>query len=73
MAGMNQTKTGLVETGLKLSLLKVGHNWTTQKPKLDFDCLHEFVATIGHKNNPAKNGRKLGLIIRIIRQFFHEI
>ena len=22
----------------KLSPLKVGHNWTTQKPKLDFDC-----------------------------------
>lgn len=51
-AGMNQAKIGLVETGAKLRPLKVGHNWTTQKPKLDFDCLHEFVATTGHKNNP---------------------
>lgn len=49
VAGMNQAKTGLAETNLKLSPLKVGHNWTTQKPKLDFDCLHEFVATTGHK------------------------
>ena len=48
-AGMNQAKTGLAETNLKLSPLKVGHNWTTQKPKLDFDCLHEFMATTGHK------------------------
>jgi len=64
-AGMNQAKNGLVETDSKLSPLKVGHNWTTQKPKLDFDCLHEFMATIGHKSNPAKNGRKL-IIKRII-------
>jgi hypothetical protein len=52
VAGMNQAKTGLVETDSKLSPLKVGHNWTTQNPILDFDCLHEFMATIGHKSNP---------------------
>ncbi|UNL61133.1 hypothetical protein [Limosilactobacillus mucosae] len=34
----DQAKTGLAETDSKLSPLKVGHNWTTQKPKLDFDC-----------------------------------
>ena len=59
VAGMNQAKNGLVETDSKLNLLKVGHNWTTQNPILDYACLHEFVATIGHKSNPAKSGRKL--------------
>jgi len=65
VAGMNQAKTGLVETDSKLSPLKVGHNWATHNPILDYDCLHEFMATIGHKSNPAKNGRKL-IIKRII-------